>query len=302
MTNQLYKRQAALLLDVLPEVARETCFAMHGGTAINLFVREMPRVSVDIDLTYIPIEDRQTTLRNIAKALERIRSRIVKMIPSVQVVHKQQVGKLLISAQGTDIKLEANLVKRGVLSPPQTMPLCKKAQDQFEVFCTMPIVPIGQLYGGKICAALDRQHPRDLFDVKYLLENEGFTEEIKTGFLFGLVSGGRPILELIHPNLQDQRLAMVNQFDGMSDESFSYSSYEEVREKLIKTVKHGLTETDKEFLVSVKNLEPRWELYDFEQFPAMQWKLQNLVRLKETNLKKHQDQLEALKTHFWGTT
>ena len=302
MTNQLYKRQAALLLDVLPEVARETCFAMHGGTAINLFVREMPRVSVDIDLTYIPIEDRQRTLRNIAEALERIRSRIVKMIPSVQVVHKQQVGKLLISAQGTDIKLEANLVKRGVLSPPQTMPLCKKAQDQFEVFCTMPIVPIGQLYGGKICAALDRQHPRDLFDVKYLLENEGFTEEIKTGFLLGLVSGGRPILELIYPNLQDQRLAMANQFDGMSDESFSYSGYEEVREKLIKTVQHGLTETDKEFLLSVKNLTPRWELYDFEQFPSMQWKLQNLVRLKETNLKKHQDQLEALKTHFWSTT
>lgn len=60
MAEQSYKQQVSLLLSVLPEVAKESCFALHGGTAINLFVRDMPRLSVDIDLTYLPLEDRQS--------------------------------------------------------------------------------------------------------------------------------------------------------------------------------------------------------------------------------------------------
>lgn len=295
MTKQTYKKQAALLLDVLPEVAKEDCLAMHGGTAINLFVRDMPRVSVDIDLTYLPIEDRQTSLKNIAAALERIKANIEKRIPAVRVTHKEDIGKLLISTQAADIKLEVNLVGRGSLSAPEAMPLCSRAQDEFDVFCTMPIVPLGQLYGGKICAALDRQHPRDLFDVKFLLENEGFTDEIKTGFLLCLLSGDRPIHETVRPNLQDQRLAMQNQFEGMSEEPFSYDDYEATRDQLIETIHQNLNAQDKAFLLSVKNLTPDWSLYDFERFPAVQWKIQNLQKLKDTNPDKHRAQYEALK-------
>ncbi|MCE9540336.1 MAG: nucleotidyl transferase AbiEii/AbiGii toxin family protein, partial [Bacteroidetes bacterium] len=178
-----YKKQVALLLSVLPEVAKETCFALHGGTAINLFVRDMPRLSVDIDLTYVPIEDRAESFANIAKTLEKIKATIEATIPSVVVSHKQEICKLLISVPGADIKLEVNQIGRGVLSEPVKMTLCEKAQNDFDSYCVVPVVPLGQLYGGKICAALDRQHPRDLFDVKYLLQNEGFSDEIKKGFL-----------------------------------------------------------------------------------------------------------------------
>lgn len=268
---------------------------MHGGTAINLFVRNMPRVSVDIDLTYLPIEDRQTSLENIAAALERIQANIEKRILTVRVTHKKDIGKLLISTQAADIKLEVNLVGRGALSAPETMPLCSRAQDEFDVFCTMPIMPLGQLYGGKICAALDRQHPRDLFDVKFLLENEGFTDEIKTGFLLCLLSGDRPIHETVRPNLQDQRLAMQNQFEGMSEEPFSYDDYEATRDQLIETIHQNLNGQDKAFLLSVKNLKPDWSLYDFERFPAVQWKIQNLQKLEDANPDKHRAQYEALK-------
>ena len=295
MAKQNYRKQVALLLEVLPEVANEKCFAMHGGTAINLFVRDMPRVSVDIDLTYLPIEDREKSLKNIAAALERIRASIEKRIPDVRVQHKQDVGKLLISARGADIKLEVNLVGRGTFLPPGNMPLCKRAQGEFDVFCVMPIVPLGQLYGGKICAALDRQHPRDLFDVKYLLENEGFTDDIKTGLLLCLLAGDRPIHETIRPNLQDQRQAMINQFEGMSEEPFTYGDYETVRAQMIETVHARLTKTDREFLLGVKNLEPDWSLYDFGRFPAVQWKLQNLRKLKEANPEKHRQQYGALR-------
>ena len=50
-----YYAQVRLLVRELPVVAKETCFALKGGTALNLFVRDMPRLSVDIDLAYVPL-------------------------------------------------------------------------------------------------------------------------------------------------------------------------------------------------------------------------------------------------------
>jgi len=294
MENAAYKRQVVLLLNVLPEVAKEPCFALHGGTAINLFVRDMPRLSVDIDLTYVPLEDRAASLGNIASALERIKTNIEKVVPGVNVKHREDIGKLQISAQGNTIKLEVNPVKRGVLGESIKMALCSKAQNEFDVFCAINVVPVGQLYGGKICAALDRQHPRDLFDVKYLLANEGFSEQVKTGFLFSLLSSDRPLNELLSPNYQDQRSAMENQFAGMSAEDFTYEEYEAVRETLVKTIHANLTSEDKKFLLNFKNLTPDWSHYDFKEYPAINWKLQNLQALKARNPDKHQKLFESL--------
>jgi predicted nucleotidyltransferase component of viral defense system len=214
------------LLNILPEVAKEACFALHGGTAINLFVRDMPRLSVDIDLTYIEIAECQETLDAIHTALVRIKKRIEGLRPTLRVQHKDNVCKLQIDEQGIAIKIEVNMVARGLLGEVTRAQLCETAQQQFDAFCVMPIVPMAQLYGGKICAALDRQHPRDLFDVKLLLENEGFTDEIKRGFLLSLVSSNRPTHEMLDPHLLDQHIAFVNQFTGMSVEAFSYDDYE----------------------------------------------------------------------------
>lgn len=295
MTREAYKKQVSLLLTILPEVAKEKCFALHGGTAINLFVRDMPRLSVDIDLTYLPLEDRNISLANIATALESIKSNIERVIPGVRIQHRNEVGKLQISHRGADVKIEANLVGRGSLDIPVRMGLCSKAQNEFEVFCAIDVIPIGQLYGGKICAALDRQHPRDLFDVKYLLENEGFKPEIKKGLFFRLLSGERPINEVLFPNFQDQQAAMQNQFSGMTSETFTYEDYESVRETMVKTIHASITEEDKQFLLNFKNLTPNWSVYDFERFPAIVWKLQNLQKLKDTNPGKHEKQFEDLK-------
>jgi len=292
--EKVYRQQVSLLLSVLPEVAKEKCFALHGGTAINLFVRDMPRLSVDIDLTYLPIEDRESSLKHIAGALGRLKSSLEKIIPEVRITPRLDAGKLQISANKVDIKLEVNLVNRGAIADPKDMPLCEKAQTFFEAFCTTPVVPIGQLFGGKIVAALDRQHPRDLFDVKYLLETEGFTPEIKEGFLLCLLCSDRPINEVIIPNFQDQRSALANQFSGMTDEPFTYEEYESVRKKLVATIHEHLTDRDKEFLLSVKNVTPDWGIYDFQRFPSINWKLQNLQKLKDKNPEKHKEQYDAL--------
>jgi predicted nucleotidyltransferase component of viral defense system len=228
--------------------------------------------------------------------LERIKTRIEKVVPSVKVTHQKETAKLQVSAPGAVIKVEVNTVNRGLLGEPVQMTLSKKAQKDFDAFVTMNVVPLSQLYGGKLCAALDRQHPRDLFDVKYLLQNEGITEEIKQGFLFLLLCNDRPINEVLYPNFQDQRQAMDNQFSGMSDEDFSYAEYEETREQLVSAIRKSLTEKDKQFLLGVKNLTPDWTVYNFERFPAIAWKLQNLKKLRDTNPGKHQELYEELKS------
>jgi len=293
--KQTYKNQVALLLSVIPEIAKEKCFALHGGTAINLFVRNMPRLSVDIDLIYIPIEDRATSLKNISEALERIKSSIKKAIPSAVINHLEEISKLQISANNAQVKLEVNQTNRGALKPPMIAELCEYAQESFDAFCTIQTIDRGQLYGGKICAALDRQHPRDMFDVKYLLNNEGFNEEIKRGFMLCLLSSGRPISELISPNRLNQKIAMESKFDGMSSEPFTYENFEYVREQLIEIIQKNITGNDREFLIGFVNGKPDWNIYDFQRFPSVQWKLQNLQSLKDNNPAKHKELLLALK-------
>lgn len=289
-----YKAQAELLLDVLPLVAEEKCFALHGGTAINLFVRNMPRLSVDIDLTYCPLEGREESLSQIDLALTRLKIGVEKNLGAM-IQYQPDAHKFVVSSPKAQIKVEVNPVGRGLIAPAQRMTLCDRAQEEFNRFVEMPIVSAAQLYGGKICAALNRQHPRDLFDVKYLLDSEGFTGEIKTGFLYSLLSSSAPINEVLLPNLLDQRQTLQNQFDGMSAEKFSYADFEKTRELLLEIIQNNLSLEDRKFLMSIKNLEPNWDLYDFKDFPSIKWKLKNLEKLRSENPDKYRQQQEQLK-------
>src|SRR6056297_3276466 len=144
-----YKSQVSLLLSVLPEVAKETCFTLHGGTAINLFVRDMPRLSVDIDLTYIPIENRKTSFKNIIDGLDHIKTKLEKILPKATITLKKETLKLQITTVNAQVKLEVNQINRGVIDETVTLPLCEKTQEEFDAFCAVPVVPLGQLYGGK---------------------------------------------------------------------------------------------------------------------------------------------------------
>ena len=296
----LYKNQVKLLLDVIPLIEKEEVYALHGGTAINLFVRNMPRLSVDIDLTYVPIEDRNTSLAKIYDSLERVKQAILTTIPSTSVTHQKDKFKLQISSPLAQIKVEVNPTGRGLLYPSRKMPLCDKTQEDFDTFCSINVVSLAQLYGGKICAALDRQHPRDFFDVKYLLENEGYSDEIKSGFIFSLLGSSRPLHEIIKPNNLDQRETMVNQFNGMTAEEFSYDEFEEVRDRLITEIHQNFTDADKEFLIAYESGNPNWGLYDFKDYPAIKWKLQNLEKFRSTDIVRHKVQIAELERKLKG--
>ena len=113
-------------------------------------------------------------------------------------------------------------------------------------------------------------------------------------FIFSLLSSNRPIYELLNPNRTDQRQAFENQFAGMSDQEFSYEDFEETREILIKTIQKILKREDKDFIISFKRLEPDWSIYDFEKYPAIQWKLENLRRFKDQNAEGYEMALYRL--------
>lgn len=302
MINQSYINQADLLLQVIPHIATEKTLALKGGTAINLFLRNMPRLSVDIDLTYLLLDNRETALANISDSLGRIRERITKSIPGITVnnyIIEGNDAKLLVQSQNAQIKIEVNTTTRGHLHPVKLLQVNDKVQERFKKFAAIQVVSDAELYGGKICAALDRQHPRDLFDVYLLFKESGITEDIKNGFIAALVSHMRTMNEVLQPHLLDQRSAFEKQFKGMSDIPFTYEDFESTRKQLIEKINSSLTETDRTFLLSFKRGNPDWDLYPvsgLKNMPAVQWKLLNLQNLIKSNPGKQKELLSKLKT------
>lgn len=284
----------------MPSVYRIKDFAVHGGTAINLFYKNMPRYSVDIDLTYIPIQDREESLRTIEEHLKTLKVNIEKSIPNIKVIPKYDVWKLQCTLNGATVKIEVNTIKRGIIGETEDKMLCEKAQIEFSMACKARTVSYSQLYGGKITAALSRQHPRDLFDCKYM-EISSF-DDVKNGFILCLLGSDKPIIESLQPNSIDNTDALENQFKGMTDVEFSYADYEEARINLITQVNAALTETDKDFIISFENGTPDWSKCcagDLSNYPSVKWKLNNINKLKETNLQKHQNGVERL-IQFFG--
>lgn len=302
MILHAYKMQVQLLLQVLPHIAKEEIFALKGGTAINLFLRHMPRLSVDIDLTYLPLDSRDEALQNIQDGLKRIKTKLENNISEITVqlvqLKKGTDVKLHCQSKNAQVKIEVNTITRGNVFPTQLLPVADSVQDEFDKFATARIISISELYGGKLCAAIDRQHPRDLFDVKLLFENEGLTDDIWQGFKIGLISHYKPINEMLSPILKDQRSAFNNQFSGMTSIPFSYEDYIYTREQLVRTITEKLTNEDKKFLVSFEQGVPDWDLFPIpvlKNLPAVNWKLLNIERLRKENPNKHLLMIDNLK-------
>ena len=298
-----YRKQVALLIRIMPSVYKIKEFAVHGGTAINLFHRNLLRYSVDIDVTYIPIENRQQSLASINQKLLEVKKNIEKTIPGVVVKHKPDVWKLLCTLGDATVKIEVNATKRGIIGDVVELPLCEKARNEFSMGCKARTVSFSQLYGGKITAALSRQHPRDLFDCKYM-ELQSF-DDVKNGFMLCLLGSDKPIIESLQPNDIDQTEALENQFQGMTEMPFRYEDYLESRTALLSLVNGGLTITDKEFLFSFEQGEPDWNKCcagDLSQYPSVQWKLLNIGKLKESNPVKFEQGVNKLRRYLLDST
>ena len=302
MDKSIFYKQADLLISVLPYMVQDTAFALHGGTAINFFIRNMPRISVDIDLTYLPIKSRDETRKAISEQLEGIKEHISSRFSQVKVEEKKDapdnfITKLFIRKQSVLIKVEPNQVIRRSLFGCEEKDICKKAEEAFEKFVSIKILSFPGLYGSKICAALDRQHPRDIFDIMLLLENEGITDNVRKAFIVYLISHNRPISELLAPRFKDMRPVFEREFAGMASVELDYEKLEHTRETLIKEINRKLTDEEREFLVSFKEVSPKWKLLGVEgaeNLPAVKWKLANLMEMDSKKRKKAVDQLKRV--------
>ena len=255
--DTVFFRQAELLLRVLPFVNEEEIFALKGGTAINFFLRDLPRLSVDIDLTYLPVNDRETALNEIDKALLRISEKVEKKIAGVRVFPKKDhdldiLAGLLIRRDDAAVKIEPNPVLRGSVFPTETRTLCQRAQDFFELSIGARTLSFEDLYGGKACAALDRQHPRDLFDIDMLFKSEGLPEKVRKAFIVYLVSHSRPMVEILNPQWGDLRPVFEREFQGMVVEPVTPEELRTRGEQLVSKLRKEMTQEERQFIVSVK--------------------------------------------------
>lgn len=294
--NETYKKQVALLIRIMPLINKIKDFAVHGGTAINLFIKDMPRYSVDIDLTYLPIKNREESIKEINHHLNSLKQQIEKAIPGIRIFPKPALLKLQCTFGGATVKIEVNGIKRGIIGDVEEKELCEKAQKEFKMSCVARIVPFSLLYGGKIAAALGRQHPRDLFDYKYMVVDS--FDDVKNGFMFYLLGSDKPVLESLQPNPVEQQQALENQFKGMSDVPFEYVDFENTRKELIEQVNLNLNATDREFLLSFESGSPEWDKCcagNLSGYPSIQWKLKNIQTLKITNTSKFNEGIEKLR-------
>jgi len=198
-------------------------------------------------------------------------------------VDTKTTHKIIVTeSENIEVKIEPNLVLRGALFECQERDLAEQAEKIFEMSLTARVLSLPDLYGGKICAALDRQHPRDLFDVEKLFEHEGLTEKIRKAFVVYLVCHRRSMSDVLAPSEKVITDIFNNQFLGMTVEPVSLDALMATRTKLIRVIRADLTTHEKEFIISIKQGRPKWELMNIpgiDQLPAIQWKLQNIQKM-----------------------
>jgi predicted nucleotidyltransferase component of viral defense system len=300
MPSKVFEAQAALLVRTLPYVAAETCFALKGGTAINLFIRDLPRLSVDIDLVYLPIADREASLLEIRSALGRIAQSIRKAIPgSVVTENAASDGtRIVVRYRSAQTKIEVTPVLRGTVHPVELRTVCPSAEERFG-FAEIQVVSFADLYAGKMVAALDRQHPRDLFDIQYLLAKEGVSDTLFQTFLVYILSHNRPAHEVLQPHLKDIKQAFAQEFVGMTIEETSLDVLIAARAQLISEIRSHLDERAMRFVLSFHELKPDWALLetpDISNLPAIRWKLMNLALLQAKQPEKYRTMIHELET------
>lgn len=298
--REAYERQVALLVRILPLLAAEKDFALKGGTAINLFVRDFPRLSVDIDLTYLPVQPWKKAIQGIDAGLARVADAVTNNVRGAQVAAQRSaeghIERLHVQA-GAAVKIEVTPMMRGVVYDPVLTPVTEAVEDRYG-FAETWVVSQPDLYAGKIVAALDRQHPRDLYDVKLLLENEGVSDELRHAFIAYLLSSAKGLNAILKPPRRDLVRKYEQEFVGMTTDDTPLRALLDVRETLIETMVGAMPEAHRRFLVSFKRGEPNWSLLahaHVADLPAVQYRMQKLAELdRERREAELQKLIEAL--------
>lgn len=208
--------------------------------------------------------------------------------------------RVMVSDGQTRIKIETSPVARGAVYGARSMTTSEAVTERFG-FVEANVLAFEDLYGGKLHAALDRQHPRDLFDVKLLYENEGLTDDLFRVFMVYVASSGRPMHELLAPATPFNEGLYDEEFVGMTREAVSREALADIGRRLHADIRSRLRGDVAEFLLSLHDAEPDFGLIGLPEaahLPAVRWKRLNLKKLKNADPGKHAAQRGALETLF----
>ena len=298
--NQTYLDTARLLIQIAPFVFADDTFALKGGTAINLFIRDMPRLSVDLDLVFADHNlPRDVALARINEAIRQSAERLNARGFQTHALASADAGetKLLVRRGKIEVKVEVNFVMRGTVLPVRTAALTPAARDTLLAELEIPVLSLEDVYGGKLVAAMDRQHPRDLFDVLQLFAHEGITPGIRRAFVVYLASHNRPVHEVLFPAMRNIDQEYEHNFRGMTTEPVELDALLAARERMVQELQSSLDANERSFLVSLVNARPEWPLLGVahvEHLPGIRWKLQNLAQLKRKSPAKFAEQAALL--------
>ena len=298
--NQIYLDTARLLTQVAPFIFVDETFALKGGTAINLFVRDMPRLSVDLDLVFpdhsLP---RDQAFQRINEMIRQSSERLNARGFQTRTVAATDAGetKLLVRRGSIEVKIEVNFVMRGTVHPVRMASLTPHARETLLADLEIPVVSLEDMYGGKLVAAMDRQHPRDLFDVMQLFAHEGITPGVRRAFVVYLASHNRPVHEVLFPSVRDISQDYERNFKGMTADPVELEELLTTRDRMVRELQQALDADERRFLLSLVANQPNWSLLGMahlEHLPGIRWKLQNLERLQKANARKFAEQLDTL--------
>lgn len=259
----------------------------------------MPRLSVDLDLVFpdhtLPRDEALVRINEaVRQAAERLKKRGFQTHAPAAAAGET---KLLVRSGSIQVKVEVNFVMRGTVQPVRRASLTPTARDTLLADLEIPVVSLEDVYGGKLVAALDRQHPRDLFDVMQLFEHEGITPGIRRAFVVYLSSSNRPIHEVLFTPLRDIRHDYEHNFQGMTAEPVPLDALLAARERMLQELQKGLDADERRFLLSLAAGTPEWSLLGIkhlEQLPGIRWKLHNLAQLQKADARRFAEQVDLL--------
>ncbi|MBE0689548.1 MAG: nucleotidyl transferase AbiEii/AbiGii toxin family protein [Anaerolineae bacterium] len=298
--DKTYADTVRLLLAITPDVFAGDVFAMKGGTAINLFLQDMPRLSVDIDVVYLPWQTpRDEALRAINQELAAIAERLKPLGVQTRLIRSKDLGdtKLIVENDTSQVKVEVNVVFRGTVLPAERRPLSARTSDLFGVEFDVPMLASDELYAGKLVAALDRQHPRDLFDVWRLYKSGGITDGMIECFVIYLAGHNRPPHEVLFGNDKDIAGEYERAFVGLTEVACSLETLLDARARLRHELPRLLSPAHKRFLSGLVRAQPDWSLVQCQhaaQLPALRWKLRNLETFRKRRPEDFAAQADAL--------
>ena len=298
--NVRYLDTVRLLLDVAPEVIASGGFAMKGGTAINFFHDNMPRLSVDIDVVFTDhLLSREEAIEGISSRLKEVQERLGRkaILAAFRPLASGEEIKLFLKRGDAMVKVEVNQVFRGTVLPVVHSRLAEEARSLFTRDLQLPTLDRSELYGSKLVAAMDRQHPRDLFDVAKLYEQGVLTPEIIECFVCYLAGHNKTVHEVLAPNNKELSKPYENEFVGMTREMISLQALEATRERLKSDLMAGLQPRHREFLLGLIRCTPDWSLMQcthLAELPAIRWKLLNLRIFRDRKPEAFAEQIRKM--------